>query len=179
EDSEKWSPGERNDGLACRAGTMGRRGRARDASEAALVAENRRRCDPPLSEAEVKTIAASVARYQPAAKAEDRGPLSLFTVTDEGVYYKKDDGDAVKLAARIDVVAETRDGAGNNWGRLLRWLDSERRPHEWAMPMELLSSDAGAVRARVLSEGLPYLTTNQRLRERFAEYLQTWPVDQR
>ena len=43
--------------------------------------------------------------------------------------------------------------------------------------MELLASDAGAVRARLLSDGLAFITTNGRHRERLNEYLQTASVD--
>jgi putative DNA primase/helicase len=58
--------GQRNATLTSLAGTMRRRGMSGAAIEAALAAENSRRCDPPLSEDEVKTIAGSVGRYPPA-----------------------------------------------------------------------------------------------------------------
>lgn len=106
-----------------------------------------------------------------------------FEVSDDGVFFLKKDGDGVtepiRLAARVDVVALTRDEAGNNWGRLLRWQDHEGRRHQWTMPMEALAADQGGVRARLLSEGLPFITTNVRYRERFSEYLQTFPVQRR
>jgi hypothetical protein len=63
--SAKWNIGERNDQLTKLAGAMRRRGLSREAIEAALLEENRRRCDPPLPDAEVRQIAKSVARYQP------------------------------------------------------------------------------------------------------------------
>lgn len=69
ENAEKWAPGERNNRLASLAGTMRRRGMAREAIEAALLAENRRRCAPPLPEAEVRRIAESVAAYRPGTEA--------------------------------------------------------------------------------------------------------------
>jgi putative DNA primase/helicase len=103
-------------------------------------------------------------------------------VNDDSVYYIKrneKETELVKLASRVDVVAKTQDATGMNCGRLLRWKDDEGRQHEWAMPMELLASDCAAVRARLLSEGLPYLATNRVLRERFSEYLQTSPVNDR
>jgi len=61
---EPWPEGERNNRLTSLAGTMRRRGMSRDAIQAALLEENRRRCKPPLSEAEVRRIASSVSRYQ-------------------------------------------------------------------------------------------------------------------
>jgi hypothetical protein len=64
--------GERNNTLTSFAGTMRRRGMSQGAIEAALLAENTRRCDPPLGEDEVKGIAASVSHYPPAPQADGR-----------------------------------------------------------------------------------------------------------
>lgn len=57
--------GERNSTLTSLAGTMRKRGMSAEAIEAALLAENEARCDPPLSEKEVQQIARSVGRYAP------------------------------------------------------------------------------------------------------------------
>ncbi|MCK9497121.1 MAG: bifunctional DNA primase/polymerase [Dehalococcoidia bacterium] len=57
--------GQRNNALASLAGTMRRRGFTHAAIEAALLAENAERCNPPLADDEVRKIAASVARYAP------------------------------------------------------------------------------------------------------------------
>jgi hypothetical protein len=66
-DGEACIPaGQRNATLARLAGAMRRHGASEDAIAAALLAENRLRCDPPLSDAEIKHIAASIARYRPA-----------------------------------------------------------------------------------------------------------------
>ena len=46
--SEKIPKGKRNDHLASLGGTMRKRGMSREAIEAALLEENRLRCDPPL-----------------------------------------------------------------------------------------------------------------------------------
>ena len=106
-----------------------------------------------------------------------------FTVSEAGVFYLKEsagsDPEAILLSARLDVVAETRDSEGSNWGRLLTWRDNEGRQHQWAMPMELLASDASLVRAHLMGEGLSFITPNARLRERFTEYLQTVLVERR
>jgi hypothetical protein len=69
ENAAKWAPGERNNRLASLAGTMRRRDMARETIEAALLAENRRRCEPPLPDVEVRRIAASVAAYRPSTEA--------------------------------------------------------------------------------------------------------------
>jgi putative DNA primase/helicase len=60
--------GQRNTVLTSLAGTMRRRGFTQDAILAALLAENAARCRPPLPEAEVASIARSIARYAPTAQ---------------------------------------------------------------------------------------------------------------
>lgn len=120
----------------------------------------------------------------PTSESPKIAPPFPFQVTDEGVCFLKENGDGdgsrdpVRIAARIDVLAKSRDASGNNWGRLLRWKDHEGHVHMWAMPMELLASDAAAIRARLLSEGLPFIATNLRLKERLTEYLQGAPADE-
>jgi len=140
----------------------------------------------PLNESALSELRA---RWNPASEQKtevdegNRTRSTPFEVAEHGVFFLKegDDGttEAIRLAARVDVVAKTRDPSSDNWGRLLRWKDEEGCEHQWAMPMEALASDAAAVRARLLSEGLPYITTNARLRERFTEYIQTAPTNER
>ena len=60
--------GRRNDWLTSMAGKMRHAGFMPEAIEAALIAENRNRCTPPLPEAEARGIANSVARYEPGAR---------------------------------------------------------------------------------------------------------------
>jgi hypothetical protein len=106
-----------------------------------------------------------------------------FRVSNEGVFFLKEDRDgnleSVRVAARIDVVAQTRDATSTNWGRLARFIDNDGVEHELTIPMETLATDAGAVRARLQSEGLPFISTAAGLRDKFSEYLQTAPVDRR
>lgn len=66
--------GARNDTLASLAGTMRKRGMAREAIAAALHAENIARCVPPLEQDEVEKIADSVARYEPGEPRQNGSP---------------------------------------------------------------------------------------------------------
>ena len=66
------SEGQRNDTLTSLAGTMRRRGMGAEEIEAALLVTNNKRCDPPLATDEVKKIASSVCRYEPAREAAFR-----------------------------------------------------------------------------------------------------------
>ncbi len=59
--------GQRNDVLTSLAGSMRRKNMTLSAINAALLAENSQRCNPPLPEAEVTEIAESVSRYEPAS----------------------------------------------------------------------------------------------------------------
>ena len=66
--------GSRNATLTSFAGTMRHPGMSEEAIAAALLAENDRRCKPPLPASEVRAIAASVARYAPAGTPSTAGP---------------------------------------------------------------------------------------------------------
>lgn len=70
--------GARNETLTSLAGSMRRRGMSPDSITAALLAENQKRCDPPLAEREVRQVASSVARYAPTL------PVVIFNHTDYG-----------------------------------------------------------------------------------------------
>jgi putative DNA primase/helicase len=62
--------GERNTVLTSMAGSMRRTGFSEAAILAALMETNRERCDPPLADAEVCTVAKSIGRKNPAPGAE-------------------------------------------------------------------------------------------------------------
>lgn len=65
--------GGRNNFLASQAGAMRRRGMSEDAIASALLVENNDRCKPPLPDHEVRAIAASISRYEPAASQDPSG----------------------------------------------------------------------------------------------------------
>jgi len=60
--------GKRNSTLVSLAGSMRRRGMSEASILAALLAENEEKCQPPLKEKEIETIARSVAKYPPATE---------------------------------------------------------------------------------------------------------------
>ena len=91
---------------------------------------------------------------EPSAPTVEKAGYFPFKLSNDAIWFIKEDKDGskvpIRLASRVDVVAKTRDGVGENWGRLLRWRDHEGRQHQWAMPMEALAAEQGAVRARLL-----------------------------
>ena len=60
-----WNEGERNNRLTSVAGSMRRQGCSAEQIEVALQQLNQSRCNPPLPEAEVKSIATGMERYHP------------------------------------------------------------------------------------------------------------------
>ena len=75
--------GQRNSTLTSLGGSMRKWGAGNETIEAALLEENRVRCEPPLPDSEIRTIAASVSKYRPdraePAQMEDenRTPINL------------------------------------------------------------------------------------------------------
>ena len=103
---------------------------------------------------------------------------AAFQLTEDAVIHvglQRDD-DEFRICGRLEVVALTRDEKGENWGRLLRWLDAECRVHEWAMPMSLLTGDGSEYRARLLDGGL-VISPGRKARELLTTYIQTAHTD--
>jgi putative DNA primase/helicase len=63
--------GQRNTSLTSLAGTMQRGGVSPAAITAALIAENKAKCTPPLDESEIKKIVTSITKYAPTAPISD------------------------------------------------------------------------------------------------------------
>jgi hypothetical protein len=75
---DKIVGGQRNNTLTRIAGIMRRPGLSQAAIEAALHKENADRCDPPLSDDEVESIARSVAQYSPAEAEPTHSGIFVF-----------------------------------------------------------------------------------------------------
>lgn len=76
------------------------------------------------------------------------------------------------FCSRLEVGAETRSSDGEEWGRLLRITDRDRRSKEWAMPMSMLAGDGTAYRERLLSLGL-IMAPGRFARDALHEYIST------
>jgi len=100
--NKKLRAGQRNTGLTSLAGTMRRRGMSQAAIEAALLAENRQRCNPPLSDAEVREIAASIARYPASVDLQNEGTAAFSSP-----FRSKSDG-MFRVITKGEQVLETK-----------------------------------------------------------------------
>lgn len=69
----------------------------------------------------------------------------------------------------LHIEAQTFDGTGNNFGRLLRFKNTAGRWRSWAMPMELLRGDGSDLRGELLAMGLEI---DPAARNTLARYLQ-------
>ena len=89
---------------------MRHRGATEEALVAALRKENQKRCVPPLSDKEVRNIAASVAKYPPAEEGKDRkrkadfvrallgDGVTFFHTHDQDAYANLKVGDHIETA---------------------------------------------------------------------------------
>jgi putative DNA primase/helicase len=126
--------GQRNSTLARMAGNMRHAGFDEEAILAALKATNENRCDPPLDDAEVERIAASISRYEPNQQwqfsAQDD---SVKAIIEEDRLYT-DTGNALRLAQMFGgKLRHTKE-----WGWLVyengRWVqDAEKQARGFAI----------------------------------------------
>lgn len=79
----------------------------------------------------------------------------------------------VWFASRVDVVADTRDVNGEQWGRLLEVHDRDGSIHQWAMPMEMMAGSGEEYRRELLRLGM-VLRSGTSSRALLADYLSTW-----
>ncbi|MDD2898333.1 MAG: DUF927 domain-containing protein [Desulfuromonadaceae bacterium] len=80
----------------------------------------------------------------------------------------------VTISAAVEIVAYTRNGKNEDWGRMLSFSDKDHINHTWAMPMEMLAGDGKELRSELLRRGLPYITTGKN-RGKLLEYIQLTP----
>ena len=109
------------------------------------------------------------------------GNDARFEVIPNGIFYiSKDQHDNERshfISSPILVIAKTRDGTGNAWGRLLQWNDDEGRLHQWAMPMNLLKGDGSDIRGELFDQGV-MISPEKKSRDLLSVYLGSYPVDQ-
>lgn len=61
------------------------------------------------------------------------------------------------VCSPVEVVARTRDTFNLNHGRLLRWLDEDKKVHTWIMPKALLAGDGAEIRKTLLGLSLIHI----------------------
>ncbi len=103
-------------------------------------------------------------------------PMPCFRVETGNLnYYGVEDNTflpPVTVAAAIEVIAYTRDGRNESWGKMLRFRDRDHIEHIWSMPMHLLAGDGSEIRSTLYAKGLPYIAISSRVRSLLLQYLQ-------
>lgn len=82
------------------------------------------------------------------------------------------------VCREFNILAQTRDELGKAWGLWLHWIDSDKREHNWAMPMSMLAGDGADIRAIMLDAGFQ-IATDRQGRAKFLELLATAKVTER
>jgi len=96
--------------------------------------------------------------------------LARFEMRADGLYKQfLTDEKWVWVSAPFKIEAETQDEAGN-WGVLIEWKDRNGQVRSEIAPREAFAAEAGELRSRLAAGGLT-LTSEQRSRQAFAEYL--------
>jgi putative DNA primase/helicase len=109
-----------------------------------------------------------------------QAPRSPFISKPSGLYWRSPDGngDDVFLAGPFQILAETRDVDGSNWGLLLQWEDRDSHTKIWAMPKALLAGDGIDVRRALLDRGLA-IASGTKPRNLLSNYLVSQRSDNR
>lgn len=102
-----------------------------------------------------------------------------FSYKGDGLYYDDGgEGGPLRVAGKIEVLAQTRDDTGSSWGRLLGWCDDDGREHRWSMPMAMLAGDGSDIRATLLDRGCS-LSTASKAKGKLLDFLATASIETR
>jgi putative DNA primase/helicase len=110
---------------------------------------------------ERRKIAASKARGSRGAQQPQSGTTEWphgFDMRQDGLY-KLDDSE-VWICGPFEVLGQSRDVAGDEWGLWLRWQDADARAHSWVMPKAKLMFTNGELEAELVHRGLPISPTS-------------------
>ncbi|MGX9963140.1 DUF927 domain-containing protein [Roseomonas sp. F4] len=98
------------------------------------------------------------------AEAQDADPPQLppnFAFKNTGLWFdpgasldEEVPAERVFIAAPFEVVGEANDGAGQNWGLVIRWKDRDDRQHQWSVPKRLIHSDGNRIAEELEEAGL-------------------------
>ncbi|MCK2113547.1 DUF927 domain-containing protein [Pseudomonas juntendi] len=66
-----------------------------------------------------------------------------FRLTEEGVFYATDDGEARPVCSSLEILARTRDEKGHNWGLLVEFDDPDGAKKRWNIPARTMTGDFG------------------------------------
>ncbi len=87
-----------------------------------------------------------------------------FRFIPDGLYFfpqpteRNQDPSPMFVAAEFEILGEANDGAGNDWGVVIRWKDRDERSHTWCVPKRMVHADGSAIAAELERAGLQCAT---------------------
>ncbi|WP_191831132.1 DUF927 domain-containing protein [Pseudomonas fluorescens] len=66
-----------------------------------------------------------------------------FRLTEDGVFYATEDGEARPVCSPLEILARTRDEKGQNWGLLVEFDDPDGEKKRWNIPARTMTGDFG------------------------------------
>ncbi len=73
--------------------------------------------------------------------ADEAPPLpDGYSLEGDGIHYEEEENKKVFVCSRIDILAQTRDDHGGNWGRLIRVHRADGTTCRYAIPMSQIES---------------------------------------
>lgn len=66
-----------------------------------------------------------------------------FRLTEDGVFYATEDGEARPVCSPLEILARTRDEKGHNWGLLVEFDDPDGEKKRWNIPARTMTGDFG------------------------------------
>jgi putative DNA primase/helicase len=86
-----------------------------------------------------------------------------FSLTEKGVFKRvitrKGEIEWLCVCSPLEVIADTRNSSGEDWGRVVRVRDREGRSHDWSIPMAMFAGDSAAYRSLLFALGLEMPST--------------------
>ena len=99
------------------------------------------------SQSSLLAVEVDDAKSSKAAKAKTRPCRETlptgFRLTEDGVFYATEDGDARPVCSPLEILARTRDEKGHNWGLLVEFDDPDGEKKRWNIPARTMTGDFG------------------------------------
>lgn len=103
-----------------------------------------------------------------------------FYIEENGIFFRELDENNNPtqrfISSPVLVIAKTRDGTSNDWGRLFQWKDDDNVEHTQALSMELFQTDGADLRRVLANQGVR-IASSRKARELFSSYLSNYPVN--
>ncbi len=104
-----------------------------------------------------------------AAAANDAGQDNRFSMRDDGLYRRTEDG-YMRICGHFEVLSETRDDEASAWGLWLRFLDRDGVEQRLIVTRDLFAGEGAELRNQLARRGL-YVSPNKGNGGALCEYL--------